>query len=351
MSDFQQTLLEIVENIQIKQDFSICHPEYFPVKLQPEAIARFQKIPLDLQRKYLIGQIQNYIYDIYFTHSLMTIEEIEAESLCQLKNNIVNGIDINFYQRLEQSNTSTGYLDCGWKVIAQLDNGELIVLKDELHLHIQPQQHLDRSLTQVNIGDTVSIYLPHNSIGQDTYIAIGNLGTSANSTRSNTELSPSVQLYFNFTPDAAVAISEQLTGELNQLGVPFELAILHDPALFCRYDSATLWMFQSDYLQSQTSIAKIYQTYQSEFSPNVPLCTKELAPGLGIAEVPITPGTFGMQRCELIAIGLFTAMDRCKTLATDKIDCINRELTAAGIDRSQPYLNPAALDRYSIYTN
>jgi HopA1 effector protein family len=352
MSDFQQALLEIVEHIQIGQDFSICHPEYFPIELQPDAIARFQQIPLDLQRKYLIGQIQNYIYDIYFTHSLMTIKEVAAESqqLSQLKNNIVNGVDVDFYQRLEQSNSSTGYLDHGWKIIAQIDSGELIVLKDELHLHIQPQQHLDRALTQINIGDIVSIYLPHNSIGQDTYIAIGNFGTPANSTQSNTEPDRSVQLYFNFTPDVAVAISQQLIGELNQLGVPFQFAIFHDPVLFYRYDSGTLWIFQSDYFQAQTLVAKIYQAYQSEFSPHVPLGTKQLALGLGLAEVPITAGTFGMQLCEMIAIGLFVAMDQGKTLATEKLNCINRELSAGGIDLFRPYLNPAALDRYSIYT-
>jgi HopA1 effector protein family len=41
-----------------------------------------------------------------------------------------------------------------------------------------------------------------------------------------------VRIYFNITPDAAVAIAAQLTIVLNKLGIRFEFAILHHPHLF-----------------------------------------------------------------------------------------------------------------------
>jgi HopA1 effector protein family len=345
MSVYQQALIEIITTIEIDNDFTVRHPDYPALELSPATIARFQSTPPELQSKYAIGQIQKYLYDIYFSHSLLSLKEIESRSqqLSQFKNNIIDGIDIDFYQQLERSNTSNGYLDPDWQIIAETDAGELIVVKDKLHLHIDRQKHLSAELQQVQIGDVVAIYLPHNLVGQDTYIAVGNSGTPATSD----DLAPSVEVYFNFTPAAAISIVRQLTTELNQLDIPFQLAILHDPNLFYYYDAGTLWLFQTDYLRLQTVLSDIYHKHQSEFSPNVPLFTKQLAPGLGLAEVPTTDA-FGMQRCELLATSLFATMDRELTIA-DKLQIVVREFTTAGIDWLQPYLNPSALDCYPSF--
>jgi hypothetical protein len=160
----------------------------------------------------------------------------------------------------------------------------------------------------------------------------------------------SIELYFNFTPDAAVAIAQTLTHELNKLSIPFQFAILHNPALFRCYDAGTLKLSQADYLAAQTVLAQIYRTHQADFSPDVPLFTKQLAPGLGIAEVPTTtPGSFGMQRCELLATGLLAAMAQGQTLAADKLNTIRQQFATAGIDGLKPHLNPDALDCYKIY--
>jgi hypothetical protein len=341
---FHDTLTEIVEQIEIDLNFVVRHPDYPPLELQPDIIARFQRIPPQLQTKYLTIQVQNYLYDLYFSHSLVSLQDIEAaaQQPAQIKNNLINGIDIDFHHRLRQSNTSHGYIDPDWQIVAETDSGESIVVKDGLHLHIDRQQHLPTEFKQTAIGEIVPIYLPHNLVGRDTYIMVGNFGMP------NSPIS-SVELYFNFTPDAAVAIAQTLTRELNKLSIPFQFAIVHNPALFHCYDAGTLWLSQADYLAAQTVLAEIYQTHRVEFSPDVPLFTKQLAPGLGIAEVPTTPGSFGMQRCELLATGLLAAMAQGQTLAADKLNTIRQQFATAGIDELQTYLNPDALDCYSIY--
>jgi hypothetical protein len=338
MSTFQHILTEIIEKIEIDKNFAVRHPDYPPLELRPDIIAKFQQKSLDLQEKYLIIQVQNYLYDIYFSHSLWSLQEIaaKAEQSTQIKNNVVNGIDINFYQQLKQNNTSTGYIDSDWQIVAETDSGELIVLKDELHLHIERQKHLPIYLQQATIGDVVAIYLPHNLVSQDSYIMVGNFGTP--------DRSQSVEIYFNFTPDAAISIAQKLTHELNKLGIPFQFAILHNPALFYCYDAGTLWLPQAGYLAAQKVLAEIYQLHQAEFSDNIPLFSKQLAPGLGIAEVPTTPDPFGMQRCELLATGLVAAMEQ--DLVADKFNTVCQEFTTAGIDWLQPYLNPSGLDCY-----
>mgnify|MGYP003471130480 FL=1 len=340
---FHDTLTEIVEQIEIDLNFVVRHPDYPPLELQPDIIARFQRIPPQLQTKYLTIQVQNYLHDLYFSHSLVSLQDLEAaaQQPPQIKNNLINGIDIDFHHRLRQSNTSQGYIDPDWQIVAETDRGESIVVKDGLHLRIDRQKHLPQEFKQAAIGEIVPIYLPHNLVDRDTYIMVGNLGLP------NSPIS--VEIYFNFTPDAAVAIAQTLTHELNKLSIPFQFAILHNPALFRCYDAGTLKLSQADYLATQTVLAQIYQTHQADFSPDVPLFTKQLAPGLGIAEVPTTPGSFGMQRCELLATGLLAAMAQGQTLAADKLNTIRQQFATAGIDELQPYLNPDALDCYSIY--
>ena len=333
--------MEIASKIEIDRDFTIHHPDYLPVAIDPDIIDRFQRISTQLQQKFIIAQLRNYLYQIYFERSLLNLEDATATTqTAQIKNNLINGVDVNFYRRLQQQNTSQGYRDTDWKIIAETEECELIVVKDGLHLHID-RRHLPKQFHRATIGDLVSIYLPHNLVDRDTYIPVGNFGSP----------SPldSVHLYFNFTPDTAVAIVHQLTHELNHLEIPFQFAILHNPALFNRCDAGTLWLSQASYRQAQPRLAEIYRAHRSGFSPQVPCLTKELAPGLGIAEVPVTGSSFGMQRCELLATGLLAAVAIGQVTTTDKLNSIAQEFTTASIDLLQPYLNPSGTDGYHSY--
>jgi hypothetical protein len=349
MSTYQQILTEIVEKIEIDRNFAVRHPDYPPLELEPEAISIFEQTAPELQTKYAIAQIQNYLYDLYFSHSVSSLKEIEltAAQPAQLKNNIINGIDINFYQQLQRSNTSKGYLDPNWQLIAITDDDELIVVKEKLHLHIDRHRHLPIDSQQVEIGDVVAIYLPNSLVGEDTYIIVGNCGTPATAKLPNQDRLPSVDLYFNFTPDAAVSIAQQLTAALNQLDIPFQFAILHDPDLFHCYDAGTLWISQTGYLQVQTVLADIYQTHSDRFSADIPLFTKQLAPGLGFAEVPAVDN-FGMQRCKLLATALFAIRD-LDLSTTGKLRIVAQEFAAADVDWLQPHLNFSELDDYPSF--
>jgi HopA1 effector protein family len=338
---FSSQLQEIAAKISIDRDFTIHHLDYAPFPISPDVLIKFQQLPTQLQAKFTIDRLRNYLHDLYFKRSLL-VQQVASTNpaATSIKNQLIDGIDIDFYRQLQQSNTSHGYRDPDWQVIAETDERELIVVKDGLHLHVSRHKHLPPECQQANIGETISIYLPHNLVERDAYLSIGNYGLP--------HQTASIQLYFNFTPAAAVAIVRQLTGELNQLKIPFQFAILHDPALFYRCDCGTLWLVGANYSILRSLLAEIYHAYQAEFSPQVPLFTKLLAPGLSIAQVPVAGSSFGMQRCELLATGLFTACKRGQT-AADKLGTIERVLTAAGVDLAQPYLNPSESDVYDLF--
>jgi HopA1 effector protein family len=340
MPTCSEIITDIIEKVEIDRNFAIRHPDYPPLEQPAETIARFQRTPPQLQTKYLTVQVQSYLYDIYFTHSLMSLQQLEtkAQQPLVVQNNVVDGIDIEFHQRLQQGNTSNGYFDPDWQVVAVADHNELIVVKDGLNIHIDRSHHLAKDFKRATIGDIVPIYLPHNLAGQDSYMMVGNFGLPD---RAN-----SVELYLNFTPDAAVAIAPNLTRALNKLGIPFQFAILHNPDLFHRADAGILSLPQAGYVAAQTALAEIYRSHQADFSSQVPLFTKQLAPGLGLAEVPTT-SNFGMQRCELLATGLLTALEQDRNSTNDRLNTIHQHFATAEVDLHQPYLNPLAVDLYS----
>lgn len=335
MSSFQQILTEIAEKVAIDRDFTISHPDYPPLVTNPETIDKLQQIAVELQARYLTAQVQKYLHDIYFSHSLLSSQELNSLATNQtVKNNMVDGIDIDFYPRLIQSNTSRGYFDLDWEIVAQTDRGELIVVKNGLHLHVDPHQHLSPEFDR-SVGNIVPIRLPPNLVGKDTYIAIGNAGIP--------DSESTIEIYFNFTPDAAVEICRTLTIELNKLGIPFQFAILHDPALFHRYDAGTLELSQSHYQLVQPVLTEIYQIHQAAFSPPVPLFSKQLAPGLGLAETPTSFDRFGMNRCQLVATGLVLAISRGQISSAEKLNSIEQEFGSAEINLQQPHLNLAEI--------
>ena len=348
MSNSHQILAEIIDKIEIDENFTVAHPDYEALELDSDAIAKLHQAPPQIRSKYLTTQVQEYLYDIYFSHSSIGLQELEIaeQQPVQLANNIVNGVDIHFYEQLRQSNTSIGYLDSNWQVVAETEDRELVVVKDGLHLHLDRHRYLDTDLAHVTIGSTIPIYLPPSLVGEDTYIIVGNAGKpTATTPNSGVKF---LELYFNFTPAAAVEVSAQLTHELNRLKIPFQFAILHDPLLFHRYDPGTLRLSQSGYLAIQPVLTQIHQAHQAEFSAHVPLFSKQLAPGLGLAEIPTAASGFGMQRCGLVAKGLVAAMAQDRTAAADKFQLIQQEWTIAGLDLLQPHLNPSPSDCYNF---
>jgi HopA1 effector protein family len=348
---FQQQFSAIVNDLEIATDLTISHPNYPPLTLDPDLSARYSQIPIELQTKFLTTRVRNYLHDLYFTGSLLPIATLETTALTPplAKNNLVNGVDLDFFRQLDRHNPSRGYLDPDWQIVAETEDRELVVLKDGLHLHVDRQRYVPPHLHQATIGDKIPVYLPHNLVGIDTYIIVSNLGSPQPDPVHPDRSAPLVRVYFNISPDGAVAISPHLTNELNQLRIQFQFGILHNPAQFHRYDAATLYLSQASYLAAQPYLAALYRSHQAEFLPAVPIFTKQLAPGLGIAEEPLNTDSFGIHRCELVAKGLVSAFYNGQNSATDRLTQIATAWDNAQIDRSHPYLNPTATDDYDPY--
>jgi len=258
------------------------------------------------------------------------------------------GINVEFADRLHKNNNGEGYYDSGWQVLRQESDGTLAVKKRELTLHIERERHLLSSQQLAAVGDIVSLKMPKNLMQNGFYMAVGNSMASA-SKRTKTD-ALTVRIYFNFTPEGHVAVMEDLTRQLNERGIPFHFKVLYNPADYHRYDSGVLYFERGDYLLVRQALENIYSQHQSQFKPQIPLFTKQLALGLAVAEEPEHKFTrqesFGLNRCQIVADGLLQAWQNGESSPQQRLASIFQKFSSLKIALEVPFLNPSSTDIY-----
>jgi hypothetical protein len=135
-------LEEIVLGVQIQSNLSISHPNYKPLEFPAEILERFQQLPLEIQNKYLSLQLRNFLYSIYFSGEQKPVSQSDINASNQnIENNTSSGLNLEFYERLQASNSGEGYFDPNWRAIKQKSD-RLVVNKQGINLHIDRHRHL-----------------------------------------------------------------------------------------------------------------------------------------------------------------------------------------------------------------
>ncbi|MEW5858161.1 MAG: T3SS effector HopA1 family protein, partial [Cyanobacteriota bacterium] len=118
-----------------------------------------------------------------------------------------------------------------------------------------------------------------------------------------------------------------------------------------RYDSGVLYFDKRDYEVVRTVLQSVYGETRAHFKSEVPLFTKQLAPGVGLAEEPnqkfSTQESFGMNRCQIVANGLLEAWQQGDESSEGKMQAVLGEFSRLGIDLQRAYLNTGSEDIYS----
>jgi hypothetical protein len=327
--DLLETLEEIASNITIHSDFKITHPNYQPLELTAVEVNSLQQLPREIQNKYLNLQLRTFIHSIYFDGSLKSIitdKVNDNPETLALENNTVRGINNSYYTALESNNCGVGFYEPGWVMTGKEGDDLLIVQKNDLTLHVEQHRNLQHS--------EVAVLMPKDRL---------ELG------------------YFNFTPETAPTIMKALTQQLNAMDIPFSFKVAYDlDECLHHYDSGILHIEKSDYLKVVPILQQMYSDVESiherlmsrklcltDSHREIPLFTKYLAPGLGLAEVPETE-SFGMNRCRIMANALLDAYhDENNTLPT-RISYIKQHFTKTNISLQKPYLNPNSPDIYQF---
>lgn len=344
-TDIQPELLAVLEdiarNVEIRDNFSVYHPLYKPLELPAEAIARFQKMPEQIRKKFLSLQLRSFLYGIYYNGSMRSSLALDADEKTlqfDLENNSLMGIDTAFFQRLHDANSGLGYFEPGWTVLKIEDHDVLVVKRSGLRLYIQREHHLAETDRQARAGEVVAIKVPKNRMQNGFYMAVSDCGFN-----HPAEDDVLVRIYLNLTAEGAVATMASLTEKLNGAEVPFSFKVLYNPQDYNRYDAGVLYFDSRDYGVVVAVMQKIHREQRSHFLPEVPLFTKQLAMGMGLAEEPkqkfAEQESFGMNRCQLIANGLLSAWEQNHWAFPERLAAILRQFSLAEISLEHPYLN------------
>jgi hypothetical protein len=316
----------------------ISHADYPDEPPSSEVLHCFEQLPPSLQHQFLSIELQNFLYETYYTgawkqDSNSTIDESTQDLLI---NNTANGLNVDFFGALNRSNSGTGYFDPGWQISQQEPDGDLAVVKDGLTIHIDPKDH---DLGDRCLFDQVAIRLPHNFIQDDYYVAVSDVGEICLQDNSI------VNVFFNVESQVAFALMRYFTQALNPLKIPFTLKLLYLPDDYGRYDAGILSIAKNHLHRIWDLIQNFYLQHSSFFNADIPWMTKPLAPGLAIAEQPQDPTQpcFGLHRCKIIAESLLDAHASDDSVQGPVNKLVDR-FSQLGLDLHRPYLNPGSGD-------
>ncbi|VEP16156.1 conserved hypothetical protein [Hyella patelloides LEGE 07179] len=344
---------DIASKIKIDPDYSLSYGDRKILALPDKLQDYFTHLSQSQQETYLQYQLRDFLHEIYFSNEQIS----ESDSPIELENNIHRGVNIDFYQQLSSSNSGVGYDDPDWNVLSNPHQGFILAQKNGLTLHIDLKRHLFSSSKSHRKGDTVAIRLPHNRIEAEFYVAVGDAGII-------NEDAPIISIYFNVDPQGAIALTKNLTQQFNIQKIAFEFSVLINPEDYYRFDATYLRIERKHYPKIQAILTEIYQQTRSHFQSQIPLFTKRLAAGIGLAEEPINESQeFGLHRCQIIAEALLidrqkersrqrrgavrtAKLARARALK-EKINLIQQSLIQHGIDLEHPYLNGGD-DIYSV---
>jgi hypothetical protein len=244
---------------------------------------------------------------------------------------------------LSEANTGMGSREPGWRVHA-IEGDQIVVERHGLHLWVELDEVCLTDGTRPEPGAPLTIRFPKElrKLSPGFYIALGDDGLPPPGTEGV------VRLYWNLVADAAPHLIRSATSRLNAAGIPFRLKVLDDPERYTRCDAAVLYVPKRCYPAVAEVITVLHHELRPALLAGTPAFTKQLAPGLALAEDPGDGDSFGMHRCRLLAEGIIRAREHGRRSKDERLAAVIACFSAAGIACDKPYLSPGSADAYPL---
>jgi hypothetical protein len=254
--------------------------------------------------------------------------------------------DPDFVKQLSGANNSREHLNPGWRVIRKLPTGHFVAEKNGLTRLLFAGEFISRANLKrpVEEGTPISIFSPRESTTMHPgfyYVYGETLGDD----QDDTDL---LRFYWNVRADGAPKLVSLLTYLLNRFQLPFRLKIVNNPNSYIRADAAVLYLNKRFYRLVAELLNDVLSQVTNELNPETPLFSKKLAPGLGLAEDPMTGESFGQQRCRILAQSLWAAYEKKLDDSESQLREFSTQLQANGVDPEFPYRNAGSEQEYKF---
>ena len=159
------------------------------------------------------------------------------------------------------------------------------------------------------------------------------------------------RVYWHLCSTGGPMLVSMLARCLNVAAIPFRLKVPTSPWAYTRADAGVLYLPTNRYPAALDAVRTVHAAVQDHLRDDVPLFTKRLARGLGLAEDPGNGLSYGQHRCRLVARGLWAAHQTGKQGPEDQLRAIVSAFRAEGLDPKHPYLSPGSTDDYQRIAN
>jgi HopA1 effector protein family len=245
---------------------------------------------------------------------------------------------------LSHENSSRDRWDGGWRIQQALPTGQIVAVKGGLTRLFWPGEFLTHDGPGVppQAGASISAFWPREL--KDTQSGFYFVfGEGIADQQNDAAL---VRFYWNISADGAPRLVRLLTRELNSFRVPFRFKCPSERGLFLRVDTAVLYVGRRFYKICAMVVDEVTRRVGRYLDAPTPLFTRRLRPGLAFADDPGTGESFGMNRCRLVAEGLWTAHLQDERDEGARLDAVMARFRADGLDSERPYLNASTPGLY-----
>ncbi len=330
-SRYRELVAEALEAIEIRSPTAFTWFGTPAAGLPPEAET---SLAPDEARAYLLHSLQGQLYARFYCsgRALPHAEEPQPGAALGFS---------PFVQGLSRANAGTGALEPGWRFERE-DDDRLVVSRDGLAFWAH-RQDVRAAGGALEPGSAVSVRLPKEllKLSPGFYMALGEGELPVHGHE------PIVRFYFNLRSEGAAPLVSLLTHRLADARVAFRLKVVSEPERYTRCDAGVLYVRRRDYAASREVVAGVYPDVAPLLKPATPALTKQLAPGLALAEEPADGiESFGTSRCMLLADAIVQAHGRGLENGPDRVSVIAATFAQAGLSLDTPYLNPGSADDY-----
>lgn len=156
---------------------------------------------------------------------------------------------------------------------------------------------------------------------------------------------PTTRIYLHLTAEGAPTVFGSIIAAFDQSHLRYSAKLLNNPIAYTRPDAAVLYVRSDDLSTALAIVLDVRGANNCAFRHSEPAFTARAAPGLGLADEPMSHGlpvSFGQHRCGILARGLLAAGVDANTI--QRRDAICAELLGNGLRLERLHLNPGALD-------
>ena len=248
-----------------------------------------------------------------------------------------------YLNELSCSNKGRGYLEEDWRIIARQAN-KIAVVKNGLKFILdESQYHLPAGMEE-RIGVSVFQRMPK----ERPFLSPGFFTVFGNIDFTKDDDSQMIRFYWNIKRQGAAPLMLAITAALNDAALPFRFKILDQPNQFNRCDAAVLYMSKGKFDLVGDIIGNIYSKVLPCLNNETPLFTKNLLPGLGLAEGPRTGMSFGIHRCGILAEAIVRAYELGKKTIAKRLEIARQCFDEEQLSIERPYLNPGSVDIFNF---